>query len=145
MEEWEPSGRTLSREKLIEIYWEEFFRPINVQAETTPNFDFWFGSGPYSGPVDIERRIGAGEIQLIGLLDYCESVDESIWGTPGGDKAIGLEINVALGGVMVRGFIDHVVEISSGLIVRNTKTGSKLGGSDPCLVASSSLLHAQKL
>lgn len=127
MEEWERSERTLDREKLIEIYREEYNRSINEQAEQTPNFDFWFGSGPYSGPVDIERRFGVGETQLLSLIDYCENSNDTIWETPDGEKAIELEIDVELGGVMVKGFIDQIVETPSGLVVRDIKTGSKPG------------------
>lgn len=127
MEEWERSERTKSREELIEIYREEFIRSVNEQAEDTPNFDYWFGSGPYSGPVDLERRFGVGETQLLGLLDYCEQSKDVIWETPDNDKAIELEFNVELGGVMVKGFIDQIVETPSGLIVRDIKTGSKPG------------------
>lgn len=129
MEEWERSGRTLTREKLIELYREEFTRSIDEQAEETPNFSFWFGSGPYSGPVDIERRWKIGEEQLLSLVDWCEEHPaQKIWTAPDGSKAIELEFHVELGGVMVRGFIDQIVETPDGeLIVRDIKTGAKPG------------------
>lgn len=122
MEEWERSDRTIGRDRLIEIYREEFTRSINEQAEETPNFEFWFGSGPYSGPEDIERRWEVGEKQLLSLLDYAEAhPEQKIWTTPDGDKAIELEFNVELGGVPVRGFIDQVIETDKGLVVRDIK------------------------
>lgn len=129
MEEWEKSGRTLAREKLVELYREEFVRSVDEQAEETPNFDYWFGSGPYSGPVDIERRFKIGEEQLLSLVDWCEAhPDQKIWSTPDGEKAIELAFEVELGGVKVVGFIDQIVETSDGdLIVRDIKTGAKPG------------------
>lgn len=127
MEEWERSGRTLSREQLVEIYQEEFIRSVNEQAETTPNFDYWFGSGPYSGPVDIERRFAIGEQQLMDLLDYCERVPDKVWTAPDDAPAIELKFEVELGGVQVVGFIDQIVETPNGLHVRDIKTGSKPG------------------
>lgn len=129
MEEWEKSGRTLSNEALIELYREEFVRSVDEQAQETPNFDYWFGSGPYSGPVDIERRFKIGEDQLISLVNWCEEhPDQKPWTTPDGDKAIELKFEVELGGVQVVGFIDQIVETSSGdLIVRDIKTGAKPG------------------
>lgn len=128
MEEWELSDRKLSLPELEEIYTEEFARSITEQAEETPNFDYWFGSGPYSGPVDIERRLEKGREQLRALVEYSLSSTDKPWVTPDGEKAIELEFNVELGGVRVKGFIDQVVEREDGsLLVRDIKTGSKPG------------------
>lgn len=128
MEEWERSGRELPIEKLVEIYQEEFIRSVDEQAEVTPNFDYWFASGPYAGAVDIERRFGVGEKQLVSLVDYCQSrPDEKVWTTPNGDKAIELRFEVELGGVPVVGFLDQIIETPNGLMVRDIKTGAKPG------------------
>ena len=128
MEAWERSGRTLSMDELVGIYREEFIRSIEEQSEHTPNFDYWFGSGPYDGPTDIERRFGIGEDQLRALVQYSLDHPEKVWTTPDGDQAIELEFNVELGGVPVKGFIDQVVDHpDDGLIVRDIKTGAKPG------------------
>lgn len=128
MEEWELSQRTLTLEELNEIYSTEFRRSIEEQAEETPNFDYWFGSGPYPGPVDIERRYGKGLEQLEGLVTYSlEHPETKIWATPDGKPAIELEFFEEMGGVMVKGFIDQIVETPSGLRVRDIKTGAKPG------------------
>lgn len=129
MEMWERSNRELSIEELVQLYQEEFIRSVEEQAEETPNFDFWFGSGPYSGPEDIERRYGVGEQQLKDLVAYCEAhPDEKIWMTPDGEKAIELGFEQELGGELVKGFIDQVIEHPKlGLVVRDIKTGSKPG------------------
>lgn len=127
MEEWELSNRELGMDELFEIYEEEFIRSVSEQSETTPNFDYWFGSGPYSGPVDIERRFNLGREQLETLVDYSISSSDKVWTAPDGNKAIELEFNVELGGVTVKGFIDQVVETKDGLMVRDIKTGAKPG------------------
>ena len=128
MEEWELSDRKLSLPELEEIYTTEFARSITEQAEETPNFDYWFGSGPYSGPVDIERRLEKGREQLRALVEYSLSSTDKPWVTPDGEKAIELEFNVELGGVRVKGFIDQVIEREDGsLLVRDIKTGAKPG------------------
>lgn len=128
MEAWEKSDRTLTTDQLLEIYREEFSKSISEQAEDTPNFNYWFGSGPYSGAEDIERRWSVGEKQLLDLIAYCEAnPDEKPWITPEGEKAIELEFFVELGGVMVKGYIDQIVETPAGLTVRDIKTGSKPG------------------
>ena len=122
MEEWEKSNRQLSMEELVEIYRKEFVRSIHEQAEETPNFDYWFGSGPYSGPVDIERRFNLGEKQLATLVEYSLAhPEEKIWTTPDGEKAIEIEFSVELGGVEVKGFIDQVIETPKGIVVRDIK------------------------
>ena len=128
MEEWEKSNRLLPMEELVEIYRKEFVRSIHEQAEETPNFDYWFGSGPYSGPVDIERRFNLGEKQLATLVEYSLAhPEEKIWTTPEGESAIEIEFNVVLGGVEVKGFIDQVIETPKGIVVRDIKTGAKPG------------------
>lgn len=128
MEHWEKNDREPSIEELVGVYRDEFVRSIEEQSETTPNFDYWFGSGPYSGPADIERRFGIGEEQLKGLVAYCLAhPEDKIWTTPDGEKAIELGFDVELGGVRVKGFIDQIVETPRGLIVRDIKTGAKPG------------------
>lgn len=128
LEEWERSGRTLSIEKLVELYQEEFARSIDEQAEDTPNFEFWFGSGPYRGPEDIERRFAVGEDQLRRMVAWAEDhPDQKPWVTPEGEPAIEFEFLVDLGGVPVKGFIDLIVDSPDGLIVRDYKTGARPG------------------
>ena len=128
MEEWELSGRELGIDELVDIYQDEFIRSIDEQAQETPNFDFWFGSGPYDGEQDIQRRFAIGEQQLKDLVEYSLNSPDKIWTTPDGDKAIELPFEVELGGVTVKGFIDQVVERKDGsIIVRDIKTGSKPG------------------
>lgn len=127
MEEWERSNRELTFDELLKIYEGEFTRSIDEQAEETPNFDYWFGSGPYSGPVDIERRWDIGKQQLQALVDYSLSSNDEIWVAPDGTKGIELGFEVEMGGVLVKGFIDQVVETNMGLLVRDIKTGSMPG------------------
>lgn len=128
MEAWEKSERELLVDELISIYKSEFQTSINSQAATTPDFAYWFGSGRYGGAQDIERRFGIGQEQLVDLVNYCrEHPEDKIWTASDGSKGIELEFNVELGGVMVKGFIDQVIETPTGLRVRDIKTGAKPG------------------
>lgn len=128
MEEWEQSGRQLSPGELVEIFTEEYTRSIEEQAETTPNMEVWFGSGPYDPVTDIERRFHKGLEQIGSLTAYAEDhQEEKIWVTPNGEPAIELRFEVELGGVPVIGFIDQIIETPKGLVVRDIKTGSKPG------------------
>lgn len=128
MESWEKSGREKTPDALIDEYREEFRKSIGEQAEDTPNFNFWFGSGPYSGPADIERRFGLGEEQLLKLIAWAEDhPEERVWTAPDGTPGIEIDFMEEMGGVMVKGFIDLILETPQGLVVRDYKTGAKPG------------------
>lgn len=128
MEEWELSDRTKTFDELVEIYKEEFAKSIAEQAEDTPNFEFWFGSGRYNGEQDIERRWHLGIEQVGALVRWANAhPEQKIWTTPDGEKAIELRFDVEIGGIPVVGYIDQVVETPDGLMVRDIKTGAKPG------------------
>lgn len=128
MEAWEKSDRKISDTDLVDTYQSEFINSIDEQAKETPNFDYWFGSGPYNGRVDIERRFGLGEEQLKGLIAWAEAhPEEKVWITPDGNPAIEQEFEVEMGGVTVKGFIDLILETPDGLVVRDYKTGATPG------------------
>ena len=128
MEAWEKSDRKLSYQELVDIYNDEFVKSVDEQAEQTPNFDYWFGSGPYDGPTDIERRFKLGQEQIEKLTSWANKhPDEKVWITPDGDPAVEVEFFEEMGGVKVKGFIDLVVETPEGLVVRDYKTGAKPG------------------
>ena len=128
MEAWEKSNRTLPLQELINIHDTEFIKSVDEQAETTPNFDYWFGSGPYDGPTDIERRFLLGREQVEKLTGWALThEEEKVWITPDGQPAVELEFFEEMGGVKIKGFIDLVLETPEGLVVRDYKTGAKPG------------------
>jgi putative RecB family exonuclease len=128
-EAYEKSGRTMSLEAMQDVFRESYQKHINEACEVTPNFNYWFASGPYAGETDVERRFGLG-------LDQCEKYirwyqnhpDEVVWVSPDGQPGIELGFDVDLDGVLVRGFIDTlIVHPEQGLIVRDLKTGNTPG------------------
>lgn len=128
LEAWERSGRTMTLEQMQEVFADEYVKSIGEQTEETPNFEFWFASGPYNGEVDIERRFGIGLEQCEKLLTWYEKhPEEKIWVTPDGTPAIELPFEVVLEGVTVKGFIDCVMETPDGIVVRDLKTGNMPG------------------
>lgn len=128
LEAWEKSGRTMSMGELKDLYNTEYANSINQQAKVTPNFEYWFGSGPYNGEVDIERRYVLGWEQVEGLIDYLEDSGDSIWITPDNKPAVELRFDVELGGVPVVGYIDQIiVDKNNNIKVRDLKTGAKPG------------------
>lgn len=127
-EAWERSGREMSLEDMQEVFKDEYVASIAELAEVTPNLDYWFASGPYRGAVDIERRFGIGLEQCEKLITwYAKHPDEKIWNTPDGVPAIELPFEVTFNGVLVRGYIDAIVETPTGLVVRDLKTGNTPG------------------
>lgn len=118
----------ITREQAHSVYEAAYGREAGRLAETTPDFNSWFASGPYRGGKDLERRFHIGHEQLDRLIDFVDSIPEKVWVTPDGTPAVELEFNVELGGVPVKGFIDMVVETPEGdLIVRDIKTGNQPG------------------
>lgn len=128
MEAWEKNNRKMSLEELVAVHDAEFIKSVGEQAETTPNFDYWFGSGPYDGPTDIERRFQLGREQIEKLISWAHNhPEEEVWTTPDGSPAVELEFFEEMGGVKIKGFIDLVIETPEGLVVRDYKTGAKPG------------------
>lgn len=128
-EVYEMSGRMMDLDEAQEVFRDSYAKHTNRLAEDTPNFDFWFASGPYRGEQDIERRFGLGLDQVERYLDYYTSTapDEKIWTTPDGTPAIELPFSIDLDGVEVKGFIDQVIASPDHPFPRDIKTGNKPG------------------
>ncbi|QGJ88828.1 Cas4 exonuclease [Mycobacterium phage Yecey3] len=75
-------GREVPLEKAQEIFREEYAKDIGELCAVTPNFDWWFHSGPYNGERDIERRFHVGLEQVEKFYAWREMVGQTIWTTP---------------------------------------------------------------
>lgn len=130
-------GREVPLEKAQEIFKEEYAKDIGELSAITPNFDWWFGSGPYNAWRDIERRFHVGLEQVEKFYAWRSMQGQEIWWTPAKDDepskpAIELQFNIVIdtpaGPIRLRGFIDAVVVLPDGSIrVRDYKTGNKPG------------------
>ncbi|MEO6086939.1 MAG: PD-(D/E)XK nuclease family protein [Umezawaea sp.] len=132
IEAWEKSGRTMAVDQAVEAFRESYVKHTNRLCETTPNFEYWFSSGPYNGQVDVERRFGLGMEQVRRYVEYYTETApaEVIWETPEGQPAVELGFDIDLDGVRVRGYIDAVVDHPRfGPHVRDAKSG-RLPGDD---------------
>ncbi|ASZ75503.1 exonuclease [Mycobacterium phage Kimona] len=132
IEAWERSGRTMSLEAMQAVFRESYKEHINEACAITPNFEWWFASGPYKGRQDIARRMDIGLEQCARYIEWAtDHTEERIWVTPGGKPAIELPFDIELGGVQVRGYIDAVVVVEGRrgpeLVVRDHKTGNQPG------------------
>src|SRR5690554_7854983 len=120
----------MNLDTMQDVFQESYANHTNRMAEQTPNFDYWFASGPYKGAADVERRFNLGMDQVVKYKEYYEqkAPREVIWITPDGEPAIELRFDLDLAGTKVVGYIDQVIEHRDhGIIVRDSKTGNKPG------------------
>lgn len=138
-EKRELKGSPLSREEAEKVFEDAYAEAVAQYTATTPNFDYWFRSGPYRGEADIERRYGIGKEQVEKYYDWREAhPEEKIWVAPDGTPGVELEFQMDLSGVLVRGFIDQILqlgdpqvtEVNGKVVVRDIKTGNKLPDDD---------------
>lgn len=134
-EAYERSGRQLTVEETQDVFRESYAKHIAEACEITPNFEYWFKSGPYAGEADIERRYTIGLDQVVKYIDWYEShPEEVIWVAHDGTPGIEIGFDIDLDGVLVRGFIDAVIQRpcpvnpdAVEIIVRDNKTGNSPG------------------
>lgn len=129
-EAFERSGRTMTVAEMEEVYREVYVTEVDKMGAETPNFGFWFRSGPYAGAVDVERRFLLGLEQVARYPAwYAKYPHEKIWIAPDGTPAIELFFKINLDGQEIRGYIDAVIqdEITGKVLVRDTKSGKSPG------------------
>ncbi|CAM4518933.1 PD-(D/E)XK nuclease family protein [Nocardia ninae] len=129
-EAYERSGRAMTVPEMQEVFRESYAHETNKMADETPNLAYWFSSGPYAGPQDIERRYGIGLEQVERYPAWYEKhPNEVIWIDPDGEPGIELGFVVDLDGITVRGFIDAVIldETTGRMRVRDNKSGNQPG------------------
>ncbi len=127
-EAYERSGRTMTLEAMQDVFRDSYAKHINEACETTPNFEYWFKSGPYGGELDVARRYQIGLEQCERYIRWYENnPQEVIWIAPDGTPGIELGFDIDLDGVLVRGFIDAVIDNGGDVIVRDNKTGNHPG------------------
>jgi len=127
-EMYEKSGRTMTLDEAQDVFRESYAREVEKYTEKTPNFNFWSRSGPYAGEADIERRYGIGLEQVEKYISwYDKHPEEVIWIAEDGTPGIEIGFDIDLDGVLIRGFIDAVIQEESKVVVRDNKTGNKPG------------------
>ena len=127
-EAWEKSNRLMSLDDAQDVFRESYSKHINEACEITPEFNSWFASGPYRGEADVERRFGIGLQHVETYYNYYQNnPEEVIWISPAGVPGVELDFDIVLDGVLVRGFIDSIIQHGEDLIVRDIKTGNKPG------------------
>jgi len=130
-EEYEKSGRDMALNDVQEVFCEAYSREVEKYTDQTPNFEYWFRSGPYGGADDVERRLGIGLGQVKKYVEwYDRHPEEVIWIAPDGTPGIELGFDIDLDGVQIRGYIDAIITnrwSDDAVAVRDNKTGNKPG------------------
>lgn len=120
------AGDPMSSDEAKALFAAEYSKDISSLTDETPNFEWWFWSGPYAGERDVERRFQVGLEQVGKFIAWRESPGQLIWESPDG-PAIELAFKFELDGILVRGFIDAVVVVDGKPHVRDYKTGNAPG------------------
>jgi putative RecB family exonuclease len=109
---WERGKREGSLETMKDVYRRSYRDHTARLLENTPNVSFWFASGRYEGQKDIDRRAELGLEQVERYYNYYvnQKPGEVIWLTPDGSPAIELEFNEYFGSVLVKGYIDQIID-----------------------------------
>ncbi|MER6912253.1 PD-(D/E)XK nuclease family protein [Streptomyces sp. NPDC000594] len=119
----ERSGRTMTREEAEEVFSDRYSALVNAALDQEPDTGRWLAAG-CAGGEDIERRFLLGRQQIADYVEWAAHNGAVTWTTPDGIQGIELYFRVTLGGVVVRGFIDQLVQNEDGVRPRDWKTGS---------------------
>lgn len=128
-EAYERSGRTLTDPELVDVFTTSYWSEIDEYLEVCPNTDYWFASGPYKGPEDIQRRFLLGQEHVIRYKAwYDKHPEEKVWVLPDGRPGIEIPFLIDLGGIPVRGVIDFITWIQGKWLgPRDNKSGNRAG------------------
>lgn len=128
IEAWENSGREMSLQGMQQVFLTSYRKYINASCDETPNFQWWFASGPYDALKDIPRRQAIGLEQCEKYIAWAQKhTEEVIWIAPDGTPGIEIGFDIDLDDVPVRGYIDAIIEVDGQLVVRDHKTGNQPG------------------
>ena len=128
IEEYENSGRKLSKELLTSLFTDLYREEINKLKERWPDEKDWLTGGNKKGFKDIEDREVIGVWQVHDYVDFAEAHKDDWRILPLGNGLLATEVKftIELGGVSVNGYIDQIREWRDGsLEVADLKTGSR--------------------
>jgi putative RecB family exonuclease len=125
----EKSGRAKGEEELVQLFSDQYSALVNKALDQEPDLNRWMTANKKPAGQDIEERYALGQKQVQDYVRWSNEnkpVTSYVKGDDGEPK-VGLELyfKVELGGVVVRGYIDHLVsEEDNTDRVRDWKTGS---------------------
>lgn len=123
-EKFEKEGRQATEEELVQLFSDQYSALVNKSMHQEPNLDRWMTANKKPAGLDIEERYTLGQQQVREYAQWSKTNKPSFTTVKNdkGEEKIGLELyfKVELGGVVVRGYIDQLLEKR----VRDLKTGS---------------------
>jgi len=128
VEEYENSGRKLTKEVLESLFRDLYKEEIEKLKERWPDEKDWLTGGNKKGWNDIRDREEVGVWQVHDYVDFAEAHKDEWRILPLGNGQIATEVKfeITLGGVTVVGYIDQIREFRDGsLEVADLKTGTR--------------------
>lgn len=138
-EKFEKEFREPSEEEMVQLFSDQYSALVNKAMNQEPDLSRWMTANGKPAGQDIEERYRLGQSQVRDYVRWSKENQPQIWQEGGGWDGMdvseaydyvptqGLELyfKVELGGVVVRGYIDQLVQEDDGSVrVRDLKTGS---------------------
>jgi len=137
-EKFEKELREPSEEEMVQLFSDQYSALVNKAMNQEPDLSRWLTAGGKDAGTDIEDRYALGQQQVREYVRWSTENQPEIWidgeGWNGADiedaplnPTMGLELyfKAELGGVVVRGYIDQLIQEDDGSVrVRDLKTGS---------------------
>lgn len=120
------------RQKLAQVWADEFDREMDATRQIEPDVSKWFTAGRPTrekpNGEDAEWWSTAGAAMCQDYASWWERNDQyKVWTLPDGEPALEVPVQRALNGVPVLGYVDQVLESNDGrLLVVDKKTGSRV-------------------
>lgn len=125
-ETWEANFRQDPPGDMVDLFETEYDRLIAEGMEREPDLGLWLTGGRVRASDDISRRRARGTEQVLAYLGYALASPDRVWLIGGTEPALEVEFSLDLDGVTVKGYIDQIIQWSTGQIgPRDLKTGSK--------------------
>lgn len=128
-EELEKSGRAKGEEEMVQLFSDQYSAMVNGAMHKEPDLNRWMTAGGKPAGKDIEDRYVLGQSQVRDYVRWSLENKPTITRVQNdkGEVKLGLELyfKVELGGVVVRGYIDQLLDEEDDTDrVRDLKTGS---------------------
>jgi putative RecB family exonuclease len=125
-EAWEKSGRTLTTEKILEVYYAVFDAEMDKLKEKQPDLKQWLVVGRTKIENDIANRRERGAEQAIRFIERIKDEPWKPWELPDGSPAVEVPFDVDFGFGPIRGYVDLIKEFNDGtLLITDIKTGNR--------------------
>ena len=124
---WEESGRSPLFD-IGQVYVVSYDQQIEEFKAKQPDLNKWLRGPRTATADDIRARREKGITQLQNYVDYAENNNFVIAYVDDFNMAVEVDFEIEIGGVLVKGAIDQILEHPDGFEVRDLKTGNRASG-----------------